>query len=118
MVVDDDPVNTLLLKELLNEYYEIITFHRAVHALEFLKKTPVDLVITDLMMPEMDGVELLKKIRKQTCQIPVIFLSAYNEPDKIKEAFRQGADDYLFKPMSFNKIINSVKRSLSSATLL
>ncbi|MFW6095291.1 MAG: response regulator, partial [Bacteroidota bacterium] len=73
---------------------------------------------TDLMMPEMDGIELLKKIRKQTSHIPVIFLSAYNEPDKIKEALRQGADDYLFKPMSFNKIINSVKRSLSSATLL
>lgn len=117
MVVDDNRVNLILIKEFLHEYREVRTFQSAEKALKHLKEHTADLVITDLMMPEMDGIELLRDINQCKPEIPVIFLSANDNPDKIKEAFNQGAEDYLLKPISFNRLINVIKRTLSDIAL-
>ena len=84
-----------------NKDYQITEASNGKEALAVLKTQPVDLVLMDVMMPEMDGIEALYEIRK-TSDVPVILLTARSEAEDKRMAFRLGADDYITKP--FNKI--------------
>ncbi len=84
-----------------NKTYQIHEAYDGKQALEVLKNEPIDLVLMDVMMPEMDGIEALYEIRK-TSDVPVILLTARSEAEDKRMAFQLGVDDYITKP--FNKI--------------
>ena len=76
----------------------VATFHNGRNALAFLEKTRVNLLLTDLYMPEMSGTELINELRRQGCDADVIFITAANDAPNIQETLRLGAVDYLLKP--------------------
>jgi DNA-binding response OmpR family regulator len=105
LVVDDDPINTKLLKFLLtDEGYQVTAVHGAAEALTVLSKEVIDLMLLDITMPGMDGLELCKRIR-ETSTTPIIFISALNEVKDKVTALRLGGDDYISKPFDPSEVL-------------
>ena len=111
-IVEDDPdINEILEDNLWREGYRIRTFMDGLKAHDAITKTPPDLIILDLNLPSMSGIELCKYIRAndQTEEIPIIMLTARSEEiDKII-GFEVGADDYVTKPFSPRELLARVK---------
>lgn len=118
LVVDDDPILRDLLKLLLEKRgYRVVT---AVNGLEGLKATRAeepDAVILDGSMPEMDGFETLKQIRRarRTAHIPVIMLTMRTQEGDVLTGYRQGAQEYLTKPIMVEEVVSTLGRLLSRA---
>lgn len=105
LVVEDDRNLQQLMKAFLEKAsYEVNCASDGVHALDMLEQKQYDLVVTDLMMPEMDGYELSKQIKKHT-QIPIIMVTAKEELVDKKMGFSVGADDYMVKPIDFEELL-------------
>lgn len=118
LVVDDEKeiVNAIEIY-LSKEGYEILKAYNGKEALEIIKKQEIHLVILDIMMPEMDGIEIAKEIRKQY-SMPIIMLSAKSEDyDKIL-GLNMGADDYVTKPFSPMELIARVNSTIRRYTKL
>lgn len=81
----------------------VATFHNGRDALAFLEQTIVDLLLLDLYMPEMSGVELLTELRRKGCNADAIFITAANDAPHIQDALRLGAVDYLIKPFRYER---------------
>ena len=112
LVVDDEAQITRVLKTTLSaQGYGIRTATDGMQALLEMKSWAPDLVITDLRMPNMDGLELCRQIRKQ-CRIPIIVLSVKGEETIKIEALDAGADDYVTKPFSVNELLARVRAAL------
>ncbi|MFH0788543.1 MAG: response regulator [Pseudomonadota bacterium] len=108
LIVDDDELVLIALRELLrSEDYEVHTFSRGSEALKKLDQEEFDLLILDIIMPEMDGFELCKKIReKVSCQEkPILFLTAKNEEEDKKRGLAAGATLFLSKPISPQRLL-------------
>jgi DNA-binding response OmpR family regulator len=88
--------------------YKVLTARSGPQALEILKSKPQDLVILDLLMPRMDGVHLLKEIRKFS-SVPVIILSAIAPEDILSPELRQSADDYIHKPFNPDELVARIE---------
>ncbi|MDA0228685.1 MAG: PleD family two-component system response regulator [Proteobacteria bacterium] len=102
LVVDDIPVNVRLLEAKLSaEYYEVITASSGAEALEIILKGPPDLVLLDVMMPEMDGFEVCRRIKANpaTALLPVIMVTALSDQSDRVAGLEAGADDFLTKPV-------------------
>lgn len=113
LVVDDEPNMILGLKDNLEfEGYEVITASNGREGLALLLKEEFDLVFLDVMMPEMSGFEVCKKVRASGINTPVIFLTAKGEEiDKVL-GLELGADDYITKPFSLRELLARVKAIL------
>jgi two-component system, sensor histidine kinase and response regulator len=115
MIVDDNPANLRLLEEMLMQQgHEVRSFPLGRLALAAAMKSPPDLILLDINMPEMNGYEVCERLKSavQVSDIPVIFLSALNEtPDKVK-AFQAGAVDYISKPFQFEEVHARVETHL------
>jgi len=104
LVVEDDENMRILLEAKLKKNYEVYTACNGKVAYDFLENVMVDLLLVDVMMPVMDGYELVKKLRDDRNRIPVIMITAKAEiPDKIK-GFEVGIDDYMTKPIDFDEL--------------
>lgn len=116
LVVDDEKeIRDLIEIYLVNEGYTVVKASNGLEALKVLERQEVDLIILDIMMPNMDGMELCMKIRKDK-DMPIIMLSAKNEDmDKIM-GFTTGADDYVTKPFNPLELIARVKSHLRRYT--
>ena len=113
LVVDDDPsIRDALAQLLRSEGYSVASAEDGVAALEQLNDAPADLVITDLDMPRMGGLELLKRLRDEGRGLPVIVVTSAEELSSAIAAMRAGADDYLTKPIDFEALLLSVERAL------
>ncbi len=114
LVVDDDVQIQKDLSEILGEDgYEVSTAGSGEEALETMRREGAfDLVITDLMMPGMDGMELLTEIKKRNKDLPVVMITAFATIDSAVEAMRRGASDYIAKPFKINEVEMVVKRAL------
>ncbi|AEW56220.1 Phosphate regulon transcriptional regulatory protein PhoB (SphR) [Bacillus cereus F837/76] len=112
LIVDDDiEIRKIISIYLRNEGYEIIDAPDAIEALDILRNTTVDLIILDIMLPKMDGIEACLKIREQY-QMPIIFLSAKDEDiDKI-QGLMSGAEDYITKPFNPLELMARIKSQL------
>ena len=112
LIVDDDPDIRNILNLLLRRDYETAEAASGAEALQFLEKNrETDLVILDVMMPEMDGIETCEKIREFS-NVPILFLTAKSaERDRIK-AYQSGGDDFLSKPFSQPELLAKVKSLL------
>jgi signal transduction histidine kinase len=120
LVVDDTPANLRLLVNLLTENgYKVRAVPRGKLALAGIKTAPPDLILLDIMMPEMDGYEVCEKLKAdpETKEIPVIFISAINEVlDKVK-AFAVGGVDYISKPFQVEEVLARVETQLENRSL-
>lgn len=115
MVVDDEPqILRVLRRGLEGKGYEVAAAPDAMTALDMMKSSKVDLLITDLRMPEMDGIELCQKVR-QASQLPIIVLSVKGEEAIKVQALDAGADDYITKPFGMDELLARV-RALSRRT--
>jgi two-component system chemotaxis response regulator CheY len=105
LIVEDDAATRRLYKFLLtNGGYPVLEAEDGVAALEQLAAHHCDLVITDMNMPRMDGMELISAIRRDYDNVYVILITAFGTPDTEKQAMRIGANDYLAKPFDFEEL--------------
>lgn len=109
LVVDDDPDIVVLISSFLaEEGFKVYTATRSHQALEHLKNYPIDLAIIDIAMPEMDGIELLKKMKEIKPSLEAIMITAYKDAEKVVEAFRLGAFDCIFKPFDLKYLRTAI----------
>ena len=114
LVVDDDEQILEMMQEILEE--EELESDRCLSALEAISKlseSKFDLVVSDVRMPEMDGFELLGFIKDRYPDTRVILMTGYTDDYDISDALIQGADDYITKPFDIDKVVYSIKNSLS-----
>ncbi|MEB3339380.1 response regulator transcription factor [Okeania sp.] len=121
MLVDDDPNLILLVKDYLEfRGYQVTTAENGREALELLEEKIPDLIICDVMMPEMDGYTLVQEIRKNSVTecVPVLFLSAKGQSQDRVKGLNIGADVYIVKPFEPEELVAQVESSLKQASRL
>ncbi|MCD6388831.1 MAG: sigma-54-dependent Fis family transcriptional regulator [Desulfobulbaceae bacterium] len=118
LIVDDEIIILkCILVDLRRFDYSVDTAENGNQALAMLEKEKYDLVITDLMMEDMGGLELLAEIKKKTADMPVIIMTGYGELDSAIEALRLGASDYLLKPCNNEELILRVGNCIDKVEL-
>lgn len=119
LVVDDDPLTLQVTQELLFDAgFAVYPCSSARGALAALPGREFDVVLTDIQMPEMNGLELLAAIRQQYPEIPVILMTAYAELDVAVEAIKKGATDFIIKPFKPLQLIHPLKKAVHYHQLL
>lgn len=120
LVVDDDMLNRVVLSTNLQEQgYEVATAENGREALEMLESRPFDVVLLDLLMPEMDGYQVLEQMKRDNIQreIPVIIISALDEMESVLRCIEMGATDYLPKPFDAGLLRARLNASLANKRL-
>jgi len=115
MVIDDTPANLKLLEEMLRgRGYRVMQFPRGAMALKAAAKNPPDLILLDIMMPEMDGFEVCRRLKaeERLKEIPVLFISSLDDTDSKLKAFSEGGVDYVTKPFQETEVLAWVKTHL------
>ena len=113
LVVDDHKNTRMLVNELLSGAgYQVLEAKDGKEAMGLVEIGPIDLVLTDLKMPEMDGIQLTRAIRRIRPDLPIIVYSAHRFIDTAPAALKAGANEYLAKPFLQNKIKQTVERLL------
>jgi DNA-binding response OmpR family regulator len=119
LVVDDSEAICRALRDLLTmSGYAVRTAPSGERALQILETASMDLVITDLKMSGISGIQLLKKIKEKTPALPVVILTGFGDLDSVVEAMRSGVADYLKKPFSVNEVIQVTERELKRSKQL
>ncbi|MCL0047163.1 response regulator [Thermodesulfovibrionales bacterium] len=117
LVVDDDKTTRRLLSLYLKKWgYKVVTAENGLDAMEKIGINDFDLILSDMNMPYMDGVEFTKGLKNNPiwCNIPVIMITTEMDEDDKKRAIEAGVDEYLVKPVNADLISDSIKRVLSS----
>lgn len=120
LVVDDIPANVKLLEaRLLAEYFDVLTAENGYQALEICESTQVDLVLLDIMMPGIDGFEVCERLKAnpRTTHIPVVMVTALDQPSDRVRGLKAGADDFLTKPVNDLQLVSRVKSLMRLKTL-
>ena len=119
LVVDDDKNIRILMKEILEEEnYTVSTAADGNAALEVMDKEHIDLVILDIMMPNMDGYEFTKVLRECQNDLPILMVSAKQLPADRKKGYRLGIDDYMSKPVDEEEMLLRIKNLLRRAKIV
>lgn len=121
MIVEDDPMVAMINEQFVNRCGDFSVTHRCSNgedALAILGSAPVDLVIMDVYMPRLDGIETLKKIREKDIPVSVIMVTAANDNSTVEEAVRLGAIDYLVKPFTFDRFKQALEKFRSGKQVL
>ncbi len=119
LIIDDDEIIRKSCEKVLTpEGYIVVPASSGVEGLRLLSKTPIDLVLTDLRMSDMDGIEVLKKVKETGPDIEVIIITGYGTIKSAIEAIRHGAYDYIEKPFPPEELLNVVKRALERRNLI
>lgn len=120
LVVDDIPANVKVLEaRLIAEYFEVLTAGDGFQALSICDRTQVDLILLDIMMPGMDGFEVCERLKAnpKTTHIPVVMVTALDQPSDRVRGLKAGADDFLTKPVNDLQLVSRVKSLLRLKTL-
>ena len=114
LAVDDEPNMLRLLKTILTSKtnYEVMTTNNPLEAAKLLQEESFDLLITDLKMPLMDGMDLIEAVKKIDPALPIIMVTAYGTIETAEEAIQKGAYDYITKPFRQESILITLKRAL------
>jgi two-component system NtrC family response regulator len=114
LIVDDEKNYPHILSAVLEEEgFKALTAHSGHEALEILEDAEVDLVLTDMKMPAMDGMELLERIKAKELDIPVIMMTAHGTVDKAVEAMQKGAYTYILKPFDNERLVIYVNKAIA-----
>jgi len=112
LIIDDDKELTDLLVEFLSDFsYSTVVYHDPLKALDFMKKNEVNLILLDIMLPEMDGFQVLRKIRENS-ETPVMMLTAKGDVSDKVIGLELGADDYLPKPFEPRELVARIQSIL------
>ena len=119
LVVDDDKHTRILMRSLLeNDGYTVFTADNGEDALELMDKEHIDLVVLDIMMPEMDGYEFTQTLRESDNNLPILMVSAKQLPADKKKGFLVGTDDYITKPVDEEEMLLRIKALLRRAQIV
>ena len=118
LIVDDDPGHLTMLKTIIASWgYSVAAADDGVEAVEKVKETPFDLILMDVRMTVMSGIEALKKIKSYNPAIPILIMTAYSSVDSAVEALKAGAYDYLTKPLDFEALRFTLERAREHSAL-
>jgi DNA-binding NtrC family response regulator len=119
LIVDNEPEMLMLMSRLIieNTSYKVIATNNPMEAVDIIRKDHVSLVITEMKMPVLDGLELLEEIKRINRDIPVIITSAYGSVEHGLEAMSKGAFDFIMKPFRKERILISILKTLEMASL-
>ena len=110
LLVEDEASLSMIIKDALEEEdFQVITAGNGLQGIDRFYKYAPDLIIADVMMPEIDGFEMIRRIRKENKEVPVLFLSARSSTDDIVFGFELGANDYVRKPFSLRELVVRAK---------
>lgn len=113
VLIDDDFIILSTTKKFLEkEGFEVIAFTEANEGMQHLSHNDVDLLICDIMMPFMSGIEILDEVKKIKAELPVILISALDQREVILTAFKSGADDFVRKPVDMEELMIRVMKAL------
>jgi len=114
LIVDDELDMLKLLSMIIKEKtpYEVTTTNNPLEAVELAKQGGIDLVITDLKMPGLDGIEVLEAVKKDDPDRPVIFITAYATVESASEAIQKGGFDFITKPFRKEQILFTIDRAM------
>ena len=121
LAVDDIPLNLLLVQKMLARFnFKLRTAANGQEALDAVAAQKPDLILLDLMMPGIDGLEVIRRLRKdpETASIRIVILSALNSNEDVVRGFNLGADDYIVKPIIMEKLLSCVITQLQVAESL
>ncbi len=119
LIVDDEPNYLVVLSALLeDDGYEVFTASSGLTGMDQVRDVDLDLVITDMQMPEMDGLQFLHAIKKSNSDLPVIMITAFAEVDKAVAAMQAGAYNYLAKPFSNDELLVNIKKAVNHYSLI
>jgi CheY-like chemotaxis protein len=112
LVVDDNPDSVAIMRGVLEgRGYDVAAAHSGTEALQFLKKEKVDLVLLEVMMPEMSGMEVLQRIKEDagTGRLPVILVTAKTQDEDVLSGYQYGADYYITKPFTAKQLVYGIE---------
>ncbi|MCI8830247.1 MAG: response regulator [Lachnospiraceae bacterium] len=112
LVVDDDAMNLKRTRMILEKYYNVLLAESGREALDKIKAEKIDLILLDIAMPVMDGLETFKNMKESNVEIPVIFLTASGYEDDVRTAISLGAVNYLKKPFFPEELLKRVALGL------
>mgnify|MGYP001695242379 FL=1 len=114
---DDHAIRTLITTKLRQENYSIYVAENGEEALSLMEKHQIDLLISDIMMPVMDGYALVKALRETKYTLPILMITAKSQLESLEEAFKLGVDDYMVKPIRLAELVLRVQALLRRAQL-
>jgi DNA-binding NtrC family response regulator len=119
LIIDDEPDMLKLLSMILREKtaYEVTTTNNPIEAVELAKQGGFDLVISDLKMPGLDGMEIIDAVKKVDEDIPVIIITAFASVESASEAIQKGGFDFLTKPFRKEQILFTIEKALKWLTV-
>ncbi len=117
VVEDDTSLNKMICAKLSREGYETFPAFDGEEALEVMDREHIDLIISDIMMPKMDGYELTKVLRGTNYYLPILIITAKDQMEDMEKAFSAGTDDYMVKPIQLKEMVLRVKALLRRAQL-
>ncbi|CAM1339540.1 sigma-54-dependent transcriptional regulator [Tenacibaculum aestuarii] len=121
LIIEDEAAIRRVLKKIIseeNDSYEVEEAEDGLAGIEMIKNTDYDLVLCDIKMPKMDGVEVLEKARKIKPETPMVMISGHGDLDTAVNTMRLGAFDYISKPPDLNRLLNTVRNALDKKELV
>ena len=114
LVVDDAPENLMIMESILSKDYSLKLFNKPEEALDYAFANPPDLILLDIMMPNIDGLETCRRLKanQRLVDIPVIFITSKNEDEYEELGFSVGASDFIHKPINAPILVARVKTHL------
>jgi DNA-binding NtrC family response regulator len=112
LVIDDEPIVLETFKVIFDNHFKVLTAASGRRALEIISNSSVNLIFLDINIPDMNGIEILHKIKEHDRNLPVILVTATANADMIVEAKRLGIDDYLTKPFDVDKAIALAQKTI------
>ena len=112
LVCDDEKSVRESFEFILRDRYELIFANDGPEALEHIKNHPIDLILLDIKMPKMDGIKVLKEVKKMNPAIKVIVVTGYSSIDTAHRAIKSGASDYIPKPFDKDYILKAIEKVL------
>ena len=114
---DDFAIKTMISTKLKQENYSVYTVQNGQEALNLMEKQQIDLVISDITMPEMDGYEFVQTLRETKHTLPILMITAKSQLESLEAAFKLGVDDYMVKPLRLEELVLRVKALLRRSQL-
>jgi DNA-binding NtrC family response regulator len=120
IIEDEDSIRRVLSKIILNEdeNTQVEEARDGAEGFEMIQRSDYDLVLCDIKMPKMDGVEVLQKVQELKPEIPFIMISGHGELETAVETMRLGAYDYISKPPDLNRLLNAIRNALDKKSLV